>query len=67
MLSTTQKSFILVIDEQIEASASDWDAMRFYCSETGKSGKVFVVATKIPFGEDISKIVTTMEYFGEIR
>lgn len=67
MFSTTQKSFILVINQEIDAVANDWNNMRDYCSETGKRGQVYVVETNIPFGGNVVDIVTTKKYFGEIN
>ena len=66
MLSTSQRSFILVIDQEIDAVANDWNNMRDYCSETGKRGQVYEVRTHIPFGGNMEDVVTTKKYFGEI-
>lgn len=66
MLSTTNRVFVLVMDNQVDAIAKDWDDMRGYCSETEKHGEVFVVETVIPFGKGMDEIVTTKKFFGKV-
>lgn len=67
MLTTTSKSFILLIDNQIEAVAKSWDDIRDYCSETGKRGTVYVIENVILFGGKMSDIVTTQKLWAEIE
>jgi hypothetical protein len=67
MLTTNTRSFVLLIDNKVDAVAKDWDNMRDYCSETGKRGQVFLVETKFPFSGDINSITTTKSFFGEIQ
>lgn len=66
MLSTKQRSFILVIDQEIDAVTNDWNNMRDYCSETGKRGQVYEVSVHIPFGGSMDEVITTKKYFGAI-
>jgi hypothetical protein len=67
MLTTTQKSFILVNGDGIDSVAKSWNDMRDYCSETGKTGKVYVVENKIPFGGKVEDIKTVTNFFGDIK
>ena len=67
MKSTTHKCYVLVINDKIEAYASDLEGMRFYCCENNKSGKVYMVETYIPFGYELNNIVTTTEYLTDIK
>ncbi len=66
MRKTTNKVFLLLIDNGIDTIAADWNSLRDYCSETGKRGKVFVTNNSIPFGGTVEQITTSTEYFGEI-
>lgn len=67
MLNSTYKSFILLIDNKIDTTSQDWNSLRDYCSDTGKRGKVYVVENNIPFDGDISDVVTSTKYWGEIE
>lgn len=67
MLSTLKKTFILLVDQQIDTVTSDWNSLRDYCSETGKSGLVFLVETVIPYNGTMNDVVTSHRYFGEIK
>jgi hypothetical protein len=67
MLSTTKKFFMLVDNEGIDAVTNSWNDMRDYCSETGKTGKVYVVENKIPFGGKVEDITTVTNFFGDIK
>lgn len=64
--TSTHRTFVLLVNNEIVATAKDWNGMRDYCSETEKRGQVFVVETIIPFGGAVTDIVTTKKYFGEV-
>lgn len=66
MFTTCNKSFVLMINNQIDSVTRSWDDMRDYCSETGKRGKVFVIQTNIPFGGSIDDVKTSTAIFAEI-
>jgi len=66
-INSTYKSFVLLINNKIDTTSQDWDKLRDYCSETGKRGQVYVVENTIPFDGNISDIVTTTKYWGEVK
>jgi len=58
---------MLVDNSGIDAVANSWDDMRDYCSETGKTGKVYVLENRIPFGGKVEDIATVTNFFGDIK
>ncbi len=66
MFSIGDRSFILVVDGEIDSTTKDWNDMRDYCSETGKRGEVFLLESKIPLGGSLNQIVTSTSFFGKI-
>jgi len=66
MSIVTVRSFILVINNEIDAKTNDWNDMRDYCSETGKQGDVFLLESKIPLGGSVNNISTSTSFFGKI-
>lgn len=67
MLNSIYKSFVLLVDKKIDTTSQDWNSLRDYCSDTGKRGQVYVVENTIPFDGNISDIVTSTKYWGEIK
>jgi hypothetical protein len=67
MRNLTEKTFILTINNEIDAIAKSWDDMRDYCSETGKRGDVYVLENMIPLGGKIENISPAqVKFFGSI-
>ena len=67
MLTTTAKSFILLMNDRIEAVTTSFEDMKIYCAETKKKGTVYVIESVIPFGGKISDIVTTQKIWAAIE
>jgi hypothetical protein len=66
MFNVSSRTFILVIDGEIDSTTKDWNDMRDYCSETGKQGDVFLLESKIPLGGSVNNISTSTSFFGKI-
>ena len=67
MLTTTKKTFILLMDNQIEAVTNSFEDMDNYCAETKKKGTVYVIESVIPFGGKMSDVITTQKLWAEIN
>lgn len=67
MKTVSNRTFVLTINDEIDAYAKSWNDMRDYCSETGKRGTVFLIKNSIPFGGSVANIQSNIEYFGEIK
>jgi hypothetical protein len=67
MRNLTEKTFILMINNEIDAIAKSWNDMRDYCSETGKRGEVHLLESVIPLGGNLGGIKTDIKFFGKIE
>jgi hypothetical protein len=67
MRNLTEKTFILMMNGQIEAIAKSWNDIRDYCSETGKRGDAYVLESVIPLGGNLGGVKTDIKFFGKIE